>query len=74
MFDEGLAQTRAVMRESAFCELQRDMNHLVTKPTKCHVRQAKTQISVGSEDLSDWTDVCTVILLVLSWGGSNHED
>ena len=80
------------------------MSHLMTKPTKWHVRTTKTQISLGirpvwseyslcaqwvakdprflhadSED-SDQTGRmprlswvfagCTVILLVLSWGGS----
>ena len=82
------------------------MSHLVTKPTKWHVRPAKTQISLGirpvspesslsawrkrrslathwahSED-SDQTGRMpgliwvffgrTLILLVLSWGGSNY--
>ena len=37
------------------------MSHLITKPTKWHVRPAKTQISLGIRP----------VLLVLSWGGSN---
>ena len=38
------------------------MSRLMTKPTKRHVCPAKTQISLG---------IRPVILLVLSWGGSN---
>ena len=85
-----------------YCTIQ--LSHLVTKPTKWHVRPAKTQISLGihpvwSESwLSAWRKLGflathwahsedsdqtgrmprliwvfaghTVILLVLSWGGS----
>ena len=48
------------------------MSRLVTKPTKWHVRPAKTRISLGG--CPDWSEFllgAQVIALVLSWGGSN---
>ena len=64
--------------------LKQDMSRLMTKPTKWHVRPAKTQISLGilpvwsESSLSAWRKPRLfwvfagrkVILLVLSWGGS----
>ena len=90
----------------AFMSLVNQMSRLTTKPTKWHVRPAKTQISLGihpvwsESSLSAWRKLGslathwahsedsdqtgrmprliwvftghTVILLVLSWGGSDY--
>ena len=81
-----------MQHQRAVFSFKEDMNRLVTKPTKWHVRPAKTQISLGicyhwvssthwvhSKDAGPtgrmprriWVFAgSTVILLVLSWGGS----
>ena len=49
---------------------QEQMSRLMTQPTKCHVRPAKTQISLGIRPV--WVFAGrTCHLVVLPWGGSN---